>query len=107
MPDLEFTLRIHVDTEEEAARIYEAIYSGYAAELVRFGVLYGFGGGIMPPPIQSAAQNISRPVQIKRDAGPSLVRVDDIAGSTPTPKEESMPEPKKKGIMGRKRMGRV
>lgn len=107
MPDLEFTLRIHVDTEEEATRIYEAIYSGYAAELVRFGVLYGFRGGMMSPPIQSAVQGSSSPARTKREAGPSLVRVDDIATSAPTPQEESTPEPRKKGIMGRKRMGRV
>lgn len=108
MPDLEFTLRMRVETEEEAKLLYDAVYSGYAAELIRLGVLYGhlgFGGGVIPSPSPSAAQvhTASR----DRDAGPALTKVDNIAATAVKPPEsESAPKPKK-GLAGRKRIGRV
>lgn len=80
--DVELSLRITVNTEEEAEKIKEAEYSGLAGELVKLGVLYGqipVSGVIyvpMTPPV--ARLDEVRQETKKRDAI-ELKRVEDKA----------------------------
>lgn len=106
--ELEFTIRISVNSDEEAERITAAVYSGYAAEIMRIGVLYGqvpvvggMGGQPMPPqqfPGQQEARQREPDIEIKR--------VESKVGSVIATDVEE-PKPKRQvGIRGRKRLDR-
>lgn len=110
--EVEFVLRVSVNSVDEAERIQEAAYSGLAAELVRLGVLYGqlpLGSGVVPtgttPPSYSMG---SRPVGKRREDHKELKPVENKVGQVavaPDSDKETVKRPR--GIAGRKRMGRV
>ena len=106
--EIELTLRIRVDTQDEADRIQEAAFTGLAAELVRIGVLYGqvpFGGVASDgatPHIDSAERRAEK----QRAAEIELKRVETKVGhAVEQVKEETAPK-RPSGLAGRKRIGR-
>ena len=106
--DIELSLRISVNTPEEADKIYEAAFSGLAAELVRIGVLYGqipYGAvvdGATTAPLSSAQRQ-----ERQRAANIELQRVDDIPASRKVEITEPEAPVRPKGLAGRKRFGRT
>lgn len=106
--EIELTLRVHVDSHEEADKIQEAVFSGLAAELVRIGVLYGqipFGGAVSlgtALPVASA----DRITEKQRAAEIELKRVETkVVHAVEEVKEETAPK-RPRGLAGRKRIGR-
>lgn len=105
--DLEFTIRVTVQSGEEAARMQEAVYSGYAAEIMRIGVLYGQipVGGAVPmstaPYIDQTRQEANR-----RVAAVEIQRVESKQASVEITQEKKE-RPRPVGVAGRKRLGRA
>ena len=103
--EMEVTLRVVVQNEEEANRLQEAVFSGLAAELLRIGVIYGqipLGGAYAPP---------AMPVNTHRreaKAAESAIELQRIADQevAPVVVEEKKEKTRPKGIAGRKRMRR-
>lgn len=97
--DLDFTVRITVQNDEEARLLQEAVYSGYAAEIMRIGVIYG------QIPVMGAVSQDTAPTRNKTQQ--EIKRVESVHTSV-SPKSETQQEPreKPKGVIGRKRLGR-
>lgn len=110
--DMELTLYLSVDSEDEAQRVMDAAYSGLAAQLIKLGVLYGqipVGGVVQssttPPPI--SAEELARQEAKKREASIELKRVEERVGRvTNQIAEEAAPREHPTGLLGRKRFGR-
>ena len=110
--EVEFVLRVSVNSIDEAERIQEAAYNGLAAELVRLGVLYGqlpLGGGVVPsgstPPTRYSGGRAESKYPEQRK---ELKLVENKTGHVSVVEDsekESVKRPR--GIAGRKRMGRV
>lgn len=107
--DLDFNIRVTVNSEEEAIRMTKAVYSGYAAEIMRIGVLYGqipvggaAPGGVLPQ--QSTARQEAK----QREAAIEIKRVETHAGTAVNAGVQQEPERKRPvGLAGRKRFGRT
>lgn len=110
--DIELTLRITVDTPEEADKIYAAAFSGLASELVKLGVLYGripFGGAAFgsAAPSLNPTEERERKEERERVASMDLKRVDDeVPVHKPVQRAEKGTAKKPTGLAGRKRFGR-
>ncbi len=101
---IEAMVRVPVNSQEEAEKILDAVYSGLAGELLRMGVIYGqmpFGGVRAPEPM-SARKSQESAIQLQK--------VEDKVGSLPpTVKERKEPVVEKArphGLAGRTRLGR-
>lgn len=108
--EIEIVLRVSVDTLEQADRVQEAAYNGFAAELVRLGVIYGqipYGGAVSSTAPPSTNSNANDPAR-RRAAEVELKRVESKVGHSLQMPAEEVEEPKKpRGIVGRKRIGRT
>ena len=106
--ELEFTIRVTVESEEEAILLNNAVYSGYAAEIMKIGVLYGqipvmgsvnVGNGGLSQQEQAARQQAAA-VELKR------VETRKTNAPIQAPVQET-PRPRPSGLAGRKRIGRT
>lgn len=104
--DLEFTVRVTAQDEQEAMKLQEAVYSGYAAEIMRIGVLYGqipVGGAV--PGRTAPYIDQSRQEAKAREAQMEVKRVESKQASVEVPVEEKKQRPT--GLAGRRRLGRA
>lgn len=106
--EMEFTIRVTAQDEQEAMKLQEAVYSGYAAEIMRIGVLYGqipVGGAVSPGTAPYIDQ--SRQEAKAREAQVQVQRVESrkvsVASSTSGEKVEQR---RPTGLAGRRRLGR-
>ncbi len=112
---VEVTIQVPVRSDEEAAKIIEAVYSGMAADVLRMGVLYGFNS------VGPAASSVSSAVPISGGYNAPVKQTDKSPvikmQAEPAVKRQGDPGAKKqvglaskplnKGLAGRKRMGRA
>ena len=106
--EIELTLRIRVDSQDEADKIQEAAFNGLAAALVRIGVLYGQVpfGGVAPLDATPRTDSAERRAERQRAAEIELKRVETkVAHAVEQVEEETAPK-RPSGLAGRKRIGR-
>ena len=107
--ELEFTIRVSVDSEEEALRLNNAVYSGYAAEIMKIGVLYGqipvAGYNYAAP---AGAMTPKETMERQQAAAVELKRVETKKTTAPVATAvQEQPKPRPTGLAGRKRIGRT
>lgn len=97
--ELEISIIVRCETQEEIEKILASVYSGYAAEVVRLSALYGqfpvMGGGVYTPPSAAHSRRDEQPIE--------LTRIEDKVTKKVAVKDKA---PKPTGLAGRKRMGR-
>lgn len=97
---VEVTVQVPVNTEAEAQKMLEAVYSGMAADVLRLGVLHGFS-----PAVNSTPVRVETPAPSKTLSMPS----DSVKQTEKSPVTRTQPKAVSKaprGLAGRKRMGR-
>ena len=93
-----FEITITTNTQEEMDRIAEAIFNGYAENVLKERILWS---QYAP---QSAPSNSSSRAKAPRQ---ELKRLDSkVAPVAPTPAPEPVKTERSKGVMGRSRLGR-
>lgn len=111
--EMEFTIRVSVDNDEQAERLSNAVYSGLAGELVRLGVLYGqlpMSGAV---PTYSSQPATAGAIEDKKteEQAVELKRVEDHVGKASANASKWTSSTVKRertfGLAGRRRLGRA
>lgn len=100
--DILVTIKVSVDDQREADLIGEAVFSGYAEQVLKVGILYGnaavpFAGiAAQQPPDNTKAKEAEMNIQLKRQA-PVNLEIKQV---------KTEPEVRKPGLGGIKKLRR-
>lgn len=112
--EMEVSLRVVVNNDDEAMRLMEAVYSGLAADVLRMGVLYGqvsAGGAVQGGTAPLGGAGSDRDALARRKKEEQEVEIKDVelhVGKADTAIEpQQAKRPLRRSLSGVKRMGRA
>lgn len=111
MPDLEVSLNVSVDSEEEAEKVMLAVCNGRAAEFLRFGLRFDFDAYRIIEALVDAPRS-SAPRRVDEEPKLEFIAAEGVKSPVVSISDESAENEvrtighKRKGIMGGGRLGR-